>query len=257
MKKLLFLDIDGVLNSLTFAVYCNRLHKQNPEKEDREWRPYRDFDPMALSNLCEIIESTGCEIVWSSTWRLGTSVEELNETVEKGMKRWGIDFKIPGIGKTPCLRSELGWGCERGLEIQRWLDENVDEKWGDQVRFCILDDDSDMAHLMGHFVNTDGYTGLTWRDATKVKAILGEIKPYKNTWEDNGFFVKFPCSEMDSEIATVLGVHSAGQGFYMSYGFGTIEEAKKWVSDRGLDSYKISQFNTSPSVVVEDGKVLK
>ena len=59
-------------------------------------------------------------------------------------------MKINYIGKTPKL-----WE-KRGLEIQKWLDKNpgVD-------KFIILDDDSDMVHLMSHLLQTDGEFGLT------------------------------------------------------------------------------------------------
>ena len=57
----------------------------------------------------------------------------------------------------------------RGLEIQKWLDDNPQ---GENVVFVILDDDSDMEHLMDRLVQTDHEFGLTQEDAGKAILML-------------------------------------------------------------------------------------
>jgi hypothetical protein len=55
----------------------------------------------------------------------------------------------------------------RGEEIQAWLTENPDV-----TQFVILDDDSDMAHLIDHLVQTDHKVGLTAADVKKASLFL-------------------------------------------------------------------------------------
>jgi HAD domain in Swiss Army Knife RNA repair proteins len=160
--KLLFLDFDGVLNSAQFA----RLQHRNWVKDKLNPRPYRDeFCPICCSNLLWVIEKNpDLKIVISSSWRLGTPLEELQALLER--------HGIPGIliiGKTPHLVNPGEPTVPRGLEIQKWLD---DHKELDVERFCIVDDDSDMEHLSPLHVKTDFQVGLDWIAATKLINLL-------------------------------------------------------------------------------------
>lgn len=142
--KILFLDFDGVLNSSEFF---ERSRLREIGETDKEHK-LSMLDPKAVGLLNKIIEETGCEVVISSTWRLGNKLEFLvNLLVVKGLNK---DFRRNFIGVTPRIA-----GSERGHEIQKWLDENPAEK------FVILDDDGDMAHLMSNLVWCDFLTGLT------------------------------------------------------------------------------------------------
>jgi uncharacterized protein YaaR (DUF327 family) len=120
--KIIFLDIDGVLNNY------------NTLGERLSW----ESDSVKILN--RIIKETGAEIVLSSTWRKLKSYRNIIKN----------DMKINYIGKTPSLYKK------RGIEIQTWLDENPGVE-----KFVILDDDSDMEHLMPHLLQTDGEFGLT------------------------------------------------------------------------------------------------
>ena len=75
------------------------------------------------------------------------------------------------IGNTPYFTDE-----KRGIEIQNWIDNN----WNNEIynNFVILDDDSDMEHLMNHLVKTNNNLGLQDSDVEKAKIILG--KTYEN-----------------------------------------------------------------------------
>jgi hypothetical protein len=95
------------------------------------------------------------------------------------MRQWLKDCGVKGklVGMTPDLCHQKGSHLiveakERGHEIQAWLDtqnSNVES-------FVILDDDSDMAHLLSKLVQTKFEFGLTERDATRAITLL-EIKP--------------------------------------------------------------------------------
>ena len=74
MKKILFLDIDGVLNT-------ERWHKKMMESHAPKDSFGYDFDPEAVANLRRIIEATGAEIVISSSWK-GYGMDGLQELWE-------------------------------------------------------------------------------------------------------------------------------------------------------------------------------
>lgn len=156
-KRIVFLDFDGVLvNHKSWHVRSNG---------------HATGDPSCVEALNRITAKTGAEIVVSSTWRLGTPVAELRGI----LKSWGVEASV--IGATPCLIRdirrngvELAAAEPRGKEIQKWLDEHG-QRW-EIESFVILDDDSDMAHLMPFLVNTQFDTGLTMADAERAIAIL-------------------------------------------------------------------------------------
>ncbi len=160
-RKILFLDIDGVLNSREWYVSEERrIKKEQAKLKESDWRTirgYSDLDPKLGAALTKIYDSVpGLEIVISSTWRLGRSLAELRDILSP--------FKIPRaavIGATPRFS-----GAVRGVEIQSWLKDNADGT----ASFVILDDDSDMALLMGNLVKTDNAHGLTDAKAAEVIA---------------------------------------------------------------------------------------
>lgn len=138
--KVLFLDVDGVLN----------MHSSG--------------GPMALNKkrikeLARVVETTGCKLVLSSTWRkLDDAKRKLrNHLGYKGMKIYS---------QTPAdyfVERQV-----RGDEIQMWLDNHTVEC------YAIVDDDGDMLdHQRPFFVQTDGNQGLTAEKADALIEILG------------------------------------------------------------------------------------
>lgn len=161
MNKIIFLDIDGVLNVIGQGhdEYGQIFHKH---LED---------------NLRWIIEETGAKIVISSTWRMSG----LKVMQEMWKKR-----NLPGevIGITPDLAEAKTYfsleyydAVERGHEIQKYIDDN------NIKYYCIIDDDNDMLESQrNNFVRTAnnidhsdcvdiGY-GLTRKCAEQVIEIL-------------------------------------------------------------------------------------
>lgn len=137
--KVLFLDVDGVLNShKTGGLYA--LKKK------------------CLRLLQDIVESTDCKIVLSSTWRKD----------DYAMKRLRRVLSYRGIkifSTTPDLSGNIG--NIRGNEIAQWLDENKDLGI---THYAILDDDGDMQDSqLRNFFQTDGMYGLTETIAYRVK----------------------------------------------------------------------------------------
>lgn len=159
--KVLFLDIDGVLNSIQSNEMYNRRNK-NTQKQ--EWNPYEEFCPITINNLVELLEAVpDLKIVISSTWRMGCdTVDKLKaifDPIPESHGRLIIQNRI--IDSTPVYRKG-----PRGDEIANWLSSC---KTAIISKYAILDDDSDMlGSQMPNFFNTDAYLGLTWRDADKV-----------------------------------------------------------------------------------------
>ncbi len=149
MVRVIFLDIDGVLNS----------SKWWHDKKHVSWTD-EQIDPRAVALLNELAPPKTTRIVVSSTWRL-MGLSRIRDVLES------VGVKARVIGVTPDLVS-LG-DYRRGAEIAHWLSEN-----GERIdSYVILDDDFDAG--IGHaprFVKTDVALGLTMEDVAKARAIL-------------------------------------------------------------------------------------
>ncbi len=151
--KIIFLDIDGVLNSGDFL--WTPEHQALDQSDDRNW-----FDPAAVARLNRIIEATGAKCVLSSTWRILHTIEEMDGF----MKAAG--FTGAFIGKTS------RFGSFRGEQIQEWLEGAVESGPDEVESFVILDDDSDMVHLTPYLVKTDFQHGLQDEHVERAIAML-------------------------------------------------------------------------------------
>ena len=166
MKKIIFLDIDGVLNTESWYVQMT-----NETPKDKFGYAY---DPQAVANLRKIVEETGADIVISSSWKcMGLSQME---------DMWK-DRNLPGkiIGVTPnSVSDELLIDADidsmelfhiRGEEIKEWL-----KKHGKHTsRYAIIDDmDNMLPEQQSYFVHTNPEVGITEDDAEKAIAILNK-----------------------------------------------------------------------------------
>lgn len=147
MCKVIFLDIDGVLNSMNFY---DRLKAEGVPASETHYV----LDPKATDVLAKVVQSTGAWIVVSSTWRMH---EKHMGYLTKHLQSFGLSI----ADVTPHLNTE------RGDEIKAWL-----EKHPDVTAYAILDDDSDMGDLMPHLVQTSFQTGLQRTHALKLMELL-------------------------------------------------------------------------------------
>ncbi len=131
--KVIFLDIDGVLNNREVSI----------RKKDEGCRVW---DEKCIDRLNRITDETGAKIVISSTWRRS---KDFYSIIKNEM---GITGEI--IGKT--IDYLLTPNPERGDEIEEWLSRHPEV-----TVFVILDDESDMAHLEFHHFQTETEFGLT------------------------------------------------------------------------------------------------
>ena len=165
-RKVIFLDIDGVLNTKWWYTQMDR----NTPKDQYGYA----FDPKAVANLKRIVEETGADVVISSSWK-SFGFSELEEM-------WK-DRDLPGklIGITPnSVSDELLLDADidsielfhiRGEEIKEWL-----TKHGKQIsNYAIIDDmDNMLTEQQSYFVHTNPEVGITDENAEKVIQILNK-----------------------------------------------------------------------------------
>lgn len=145
--KVVFLDIDGVLNA-TGVRY--------PEQE-------HPLDPLLLALVNRIGMATGAVGVLTTTWRMLYPWPETRDI----LVRHGLT--LPIVSETRDLWAD-GEEPERARrrEIEAWLANH------DADRYVILDDLPVYADDHPCFVRTDESLGLTDADAGRARMILGD-----------------------------------------------------------------------------------
>lgn len=147
---IVFLDIDGVLNSTAWAGQ-RPLRGFIPPSTAAEAFEDKWIDPATVARLRTVIERTGASIVVMSSWRHQMTVAEFVRLLE--LHGW---ITPPVIGVTPDLP-----GSPRGMEVETWLAGN-----GVHVRYVCVDDDADFMPHQAH-VQTDPDVGLTDEDVRR------------------------------------------------------------------------------------------
>ena len=162
--RVLFLDIDGVLNSYQSARYLHSVKHKTDDQIPEYFNDYLlknalELCPTAISNLEYILEEIkDLKIVVSSTWRMGCELKDL-----KALFPCSSLIKSRIIDSTPMLKQS-----QRGDEIKRWIvARNVRIK-----DFIVLDDDCDMDAVEDNFVHINHKNGLTYTDAELVISML-------------------------------------------------------------------------------------
>ena len=172
MKKVVFLDVDGVLNS------SRTLYEDISLEDD------------LILNLKEIVNKTKAKIILSSSWRLSTeAVATLIDKLDKfglaisGMTYDGVDLdwleKYEFDVTKKYLDTKFDYDenrqikitHDRGAEIFKWLHDH------DDCAYVILDDE--IEDIKPYFsesviVKTSYKTGLTKEDVKKAIQILNK-----------------------------------------------------------------------------------
>jgi len=150
MKKIIFLDIDGVLaNKKSWGLGKKHWHDDFSYPWDKEC--------VRLFN--EIIEKTDAEIVFSSSWRTGWNHRN-------GLIKPLFDHN--GVNRVPFDVTPQKWSSTRSEEISMWLKAN--EK---PTQFIILDDDF-ISGFSENFVQCDTEIGITEEIKNKSIEILNK-----------------------------------------------------------------------------------
>jgi hypothetical protein len=178
--KIIFLDIDGVLNSEKAyrSGECNYT-KWNWENGTEDH--HQSFCSWSKELLNKLIDETGAKIVISSTWR-SSGIEFMRKVWELE----GMSGEIIGI--TPSFRGDInGYTIPRGCEIEHYLehdlkfnhinwDKDTQQQYMDRSgieNYIIIDDDSDMLYgQRNHFVhvlpsprNKEGFNQKYYKEA--------------------------------------------------------------------------------------------
>ena len=146
MTRVLFLDVDGVLNSertrIAFGGYPGDFSAVDMGK----------FDHAAINMVRALCRKADLSVVVSSAWRIAFGWDEIGKALD-----------LPTIGQTPRLPGA------RGHEIAAWLAEHPEVE-----SYAILDDSGDMLpEQMERFAQTSMYDGLRWDDMQRLCAMFG------------------------------------------------------------------------------------
>lgn len=151
-RPVLFLDIDGVLNSAEWM----RAGHMRPHRGPRQ----SSFDPAACARLERVLRTTGAQVVISSSWRITHTTDAIESMLrERGAVSAVVIGETPRLGATrrhPADGGSTTFGrTQRGDEIAAWL-----RKHPEVTRWAIVDDDNDMGALRGRLVRTSWARGL-------------------------------------------------------------------------------------------------
>lgn len=147
--NIIFLDIDGVLNSPGY--YLSRNQQPFPFSIDRS----DDIDPVPCKLLNDFCLEHDIKIVLSSTWRRDHNEKQ----IMKVFRKRGLNVEV--VGLTPVLYKQ------RGDEINEFLRTTtlkID-------KYAILDDDGDF-YSDQPLVQTHWDSGLTEKHIKKLEQIF-------------------------------------------------------------------------------------
>jgi hypothetical protein len=152
MKRIVFLDVDGVLNSYQTGFGGFLLETDTPTHQNISW------GQILVNNLKYIVEKTGAEIVISSTWRLHFSIDRFKEM-----------FALYEWPDAPIIDKTIDLDYLRGLEVNEWLSRH------EVSSYVILDDmEQFLPEQQVRFVQTSISKGLTKANAKKAVEILSK-----------------------------------------------------------------------------------
>ena len=159
--NVIFLDIDGVLNSQQYSIRFYDLIRSKQKTNVDSWQ---FIDPECLDRILQICMVTNAKLIISSSWRHHSYVNTIGD-----FKKYESLYKLVPhiIGITPRSEARI-----RGKEIKYLLDnwkQSADDGYINKYYrdlplfdYVILDDDKDMLpEQMDHFIQTDWTVGLT------------------------------------------------------------------------------------------------
>ena len=173
--KIIFLDIDGVLNSetdfLPEAIKYDPVHSKLQKGE--KWKI---ISAGKLALLNRIVRETDAKIVLSSTWRFACDAKKLT----KIFQRYGNIWEHPSdiiIGKTPDWRRPgENWQAYRDREIYQYIEEN------NVTEYIILDDNSEIRKGY-RFIQINEYHGLSILQMYRAIKELGRTPKYQRRFD--------------------------------------------------------------------------
>lgn len=174
MKKYIFIDFDGVLNT-------ERYHAAVLNAGRMLYDAYGPiFDPEAVENLRTVVDTAGAECVISSSWKLDGP--KRMSALWKARKMPGIlagctpnavvgmDILSMNLDDSDTFAQLAGNGCE----VKKWLEENAPAE-ADSYRYVIFDDVPDsLPEQEAKFIQVNPHVGITVEDAARAIIILNK-----------------------------------------------------------------------------------
>lgn len=161
--RVLFLDVDGVLNS---ARYFRKQERREALPETDEWWTVM-LDRVAVLRLNTILQRSGAVVVVSSSWRYHLTTDDMQRVLSRKGFLGAVVGRTPRADEVP--ESLKAQRC-RGLEIECWLAKNRDRV----TSFAILDDlgPGSFGALTPYLVRTSWGSGLLDHHVQEVVALL-------------------------------------------------------------------------------------
>lgn len=177
MLKLLFLDIDGVLNSMPSTDEIKQLKKQLCEYKFQMKLYGLDEELVKLLKL--IIERTQCKIVFSTSWRYFKDHPIVGSDWRKSLSEMLNVSQDIFLGNTANISFcaggwDVGYNRRRGLEIKNWIENHTEPG---KFKYCVIDDEiDDIISVIpeSKVIHTNYKTGLSIHDVDKACRLLNE-----------------------------------------------------------------------------------
>lgn len=172
MSRYLFLDIDGVVNTIMIydrpiegRTMINRDHFYFELNYPKDKRVSNEFAIRWLSKLCLEYE---LKIVITSTWLIGHSLEDIKECLYNS----GLDKGVEVIDG--CF---INMFKNRGTQIESWF--NSKKLCPDKSTFIILDDDLDMVGFnrdyTEYLIHCNNLIGFSMVEYQKACSLLDRL----------------------------------------------------------------------------------
>ena len=169
MENLLFLDIDGVVNTIMIKDEENKtsssILKEGYYFDLCRPKDNRVSNKEAVLWVSKLCEDYNLDIVITSTWLVGNSLGNIKFCLYSSGLSKNVKI-IDGI--------DNNHQYSRGWQIEAWFNKNGINP--DKVNFIILDDDTDMlgfhTDFSSHLIKTDPYIGFNYRDYIKASDLL-------------------------------------------------------------------------------------
>lgn len=150
--KIIFLDVDGVLNST----------RKNIEGYNLTRRPHSGlnypFDEICMKNLKHIVDETNSYIVLTSLWR---KFEDHKNRLMEELQKYNLNSKV--IGETCVLDNRV-------TEIKDYLNRAKQK-----INYIIIDDSNNLQELADYLIQTDPYWGLKKENAEDAIKLLRKL----------------------------------------------------------------------------------
>lgn len=164
MMKVIFLDIDGVLNSGRSVIAFAYKAKEETDEPYGVRFAKATVDPVSVGLLNRVLRDFDAKIVLSSTHRSHFGEPNKLQKIQEYLTSLGVEGDRC-IGFTPSLHTI------RGIEIQAWIDDNPHNQIENMI---ILDDSSDFLPVQKEFhVYCEGGHGISEENYRHMTRLFG------------------------------------------------------------------------------------